>query len=297
MTQESFQQWVDQHIFTPSELEDYLLCPYRFYASAYLKIEQCSTWEKEINPAERGLMVHSVLEKFLRTSQNQLTGDNKDILKKKISDLLDHEVAILSQKRPILSPFLLARQKSTMQRTLTQFVDQFLKEERKTLKPRYFEWRFEMKDPVPLKGRIDRIDVDPLQKRFLVIDYKTGSRSISGQQILQGKSLQLPLYILAVQKLLLPDYEPIGGLYYHLSEMTQKDGMLHVDRLPDFLEIHPSSTSLIPSQKWETLFADTEKRVLQIVSEIRQGDFPSQKDPCEDFCSYQDICKIRSQSF
>ncbi len=293
---EDFQKWLSTHTFTPSELEDYLLCPYRFYASAYLKIEHNHTWEKEINPADRGLILHSILEKFLSTCHNQLTENNKDILKKKISDLLDHEVKELSQKCPALSPFLLERQKTSMQRALTQFVDQFLQEKRKTLKPKYFEWSFEIETPVRLKGRIDRIDIDPVQKRFLVIDYKTGSRSISGQQILQGKSLQLPLYILAVQKLLLPDYEPIGGLYYHLSEMTQKDGMLHADRLPDFLEIHPSSTSLIPSQKWESLLEDTKKRVVEIVSEIRKGDFPSQKDPCEDFCSYQDICRIRTQS-
>jgi ATP-dependent helicase/DNAse subunit B len=69
-----------------------------------------------------------------------------------------------------------------------------------SLRPRYFEWEFGKKmPPLTLKlkggrtasfaGRIDRIDVDETQKRFLVIDYKTGPTKTTGAQVISGEVL------------------------------------------------------------------------------------------------------------
>jgi hypothetical protein len=97
-----------------------------------------------------------------------------------------------------------------------------------------------------------------------------------------------------VSQLLLPGYEPIGGLYHQLATMEKKDGLLHADRLPDGLEIHPRSSSLVPGAKWENAFQRILERIGEIIAEIENADFPSHSEPCEPYCPYQDICRIRS---
>ncbi len=283
MADQEFQSWLKDHIFTPSELESFLLAPFRFYAAAFLKLEPEVEWEVEMTPAETGRIIHRTLERYFKE-------------KSEILGLLEEEIASFQKNRPHLSTVLLERQKTRIGRTLLAFLEQEVSEstQKRTLVPRFFEWSFEMDSPTRIRGRIDRIDVDEKTKRFLVIHYKTGSRKITGSQIRSGESLQLPLYLLAVQRLLLPDYEPIGAIYYHLSDMTKKDGILHAERLPDFLEIHPRSSSLIPAAQWETLLTTTEHKVSEIVSEIQKGLFEPCEETCEPYCPYQDICRIRS---
>ncbi|MBI3540568.1 MAG: PD-(D/E)XK nuclease family protein [Deltaproteobacteria bacterium] len=285
---------MNEKIFSASELEDYLLCPYRFYARSILKLKPAFEWSLELTPVEIGNLIHHILDYFLK---------KKEASKKFLLDTLETEMRRLHEERPQLLLVLLERQKKRIARTLLSFLEQYQCEqkERKSLKPRYLEWAFDdlvienaMGDPIRLRGRIDRIDVDPVNKRFLVIDYKTGSTKITGNQIIQGKSLQLPLYILAVQRTLLPDYEPIGALYYQLSDMTRNKGLLHAERLPEDLQIHPRSSSLIPAARWEETFQLIEERVRTIVAEIRKGVFTSHAEPCEAYCPYKDICKIRA---
>ncbi len=50
-SQKEFSTWLDSHVFTPSELESYLLCPFRFYAQAYLKLEVEVRRDVEMSPA------------------------------------------------------------------------------------------------------------------------------------------------------------------------------------------------------------------------------------------------------
>ena len=290
---------IQNYIFSPSDLEDYLLCPFRFYASACLKVKPETEWEVELTPPEIGRLLHKILEKFLRQKKNQ--GEKERIL-----SLMDSEIALLQKNRPHLSQALLKNQKKRITRALLSFLEQEESDTapRKTLIPKYFEWSFGKDSPplllttpggpIKIRGRVDRIDVDPIQKRFLVVDYKTGSTKITGNQIRAGKSLQLPLYILAVQQLLLPDYEPIGGLYYQLSDMTRDSGILHMDRLPDFLEIHPRNSSLIPAVQWDKTFEEIKGHVAHIVSEIQKSEFPSNPEPCDAYCPYRDICRVRN---
>ncbi len=299
-----FQTWLDSHVFTPTELEAYLLCPFRFYAQAFLALKPPVERDVELTPPELGRLIHRVLERFL--SQGQ-TGVSFDSLRRRILGLMNEEIVLIQAEHSNLSPVLLDLQKRRIERTLVSFVEDRIEEMKSEtdLRPRYLEWSFGKNTPplvidalsgppIRVSGRIDRIDVDDASKRFLVIDYKTGSTKTTGNQILSGDSLQLPLYILAVQRLLLPDHEPIGGLFHQLSDMSKKDGLLHADRLPPSLDIHPRSSSLVPGPKWEGVFRGIEDRVRYLVGEIRRGEFTSHPEACEPYCPYQDICRIRS---
>ncbi len=305
---DDFQNWLEQHVFSATELEGYQQCAYRFYASAFLRLQPDLSWDKELSPPEIGRLLHKVLEDFLKEASPLEGKDSKEEGLERINLLLDHELEnILSQKTRVhLSPVLLRQQKERMKRTLSSFVEDFyrIRIEQRVLKPTYFEWAFGQEekpfgislpvDFLPLKGRVDRIDIDPIQKKFLIIDYKTGSKAPSGQKIRSGEALQIPLYILAVQELLLPDYEPIGGLYYELNDMSQSSGILHADRLPDGLEIHPRSSTLVPANEWEDLFKKLKSHLQRLFDQIKTGEFASEKKACTFSCPFYDICRVRS---
>jgi ATP-dependent helicase/DNAse subunit B len=300
MTLPEFQIWLQEHVFSATDLENHQLCPYRFYASAYLKLRPSNPLEVELTPLEVGSLVHRVLERFLRAG----IGGAKPF------GILDEELQKCTAERPHLSKPLLAIQKKKIVRMLESFADDLEKERAQASewKPTYFEWSFGqaapplvLKDtdgkPVSFRGRIDRIDVNESDKTFLVIDYKTGSTKISGNQIRNGEALQLPIYLLAVKGLLLKDYEPAGAVYYQLSDMSKKDGLLHAERLPNFLDVGPRSSSLVPASKWDGALETIEDKVGEIVSAIRKtpiDGFLSHSEPCEPFCPYQDICRMRS---
>lgn len=290
-----FRSWVDRHVFTATDLENFRLCPYRFYASAFLKLREEDPFEVEMSPAEIGSLVHRVLEKVLRTQ-------------KSAPSLLDEEWARFTAGRPHLSRPLIAFQRRRIERMLASFADDLDRERAAASDwtPRHFEWGFGedsaplvLKDadgrPAAFRGRIDRIDVNERLKRFLVIDYKTGSTQITGNQIRGGEALQLPVYLLAVQRLLLKHYEPAGAVYYQLSDMSKKNGLLHAERMPEYLGVGPRSSSSVPAAKWDGVLEAIEAKIGEAVSAIRHtGDFTSSPEPCEPFCPYQDICRLRS---
>ncbi len=293
-----FAQWIEDHTFTPSELEGYRLCPFQFYASSYLELDPSPEWGPELSPAERGILLHRILERLFTEDRSG------------IKAILKQELDRITRNRPNLIPALLRMQEGEILKTLEQFLE---KEKppssqqparREGLRPTCFEWSFGKKTPplileppgngpIPIGGRVDRIDIDRENKRFLVIDYKTGNRKITGSQIARGESLQLPLYILAVKELLLPDYEPIGGLYYHLSDLSCNTGILQADLLPERLPISARSSTLFPKDRWESLFRLVRGRVGEIVSQIKREQFTPSEEPCEPWCPWKDLCKIR----
>lgn len=272
---------------SPTDLELYLDCPFGFYLQKVLKIEPRLEWEPELTPQEIGSLMHRILERFfsLRTS---------------IQEIADEEFRLIQKNRPALLPFLLSEQKKRIDRTLENFLKE-TSSQPGSLKPTWFEWSFDGLElpssegnPIRLKGRIDRIDVDSNSHRFLVIDYKTGSKKITGQQIQRGEALQLPLYILAVQKLLLPDHEPIGGLYYHLSDLTFESGMIHADRIPESIKLPSRTSSLIPEKIWDSIFEKAAQKVDEVFQKISAGLFPPSPESCHSRCPFKEICTVRA---
>jgi ATP-dependent helicase/DNAse subunit B len=295
-----FAEWLKSHVFTATDLENYRLCPYRFYASAYLGLKPEDPFEVELKPAEIGSLVHRVLERLLRG----------EVTRERAAAFLEEELKKIQEPRPHLSKPLLNLQRGRLTRMLDGFVGDLEREnaEDSAWKPRFFEWEFGgassplvLKDadglPVPFRGRIDRIDVNEAKKLFLVIDYKTGSTKISGNQVKSGEALQLPIYLFAVRELLLKDYEPAGAVYHQLSDLSKKDGLLHGERLPSFLGVGPRSSSLVTASKWDGVLDVLLENIGRVVSDIRrtpEEGFVSREEPCDVFCPYQDICLLRS---
>ena len=307
--------WVDSHLFSPTELEVYQLSPPRYFFQYVLGLRIPEPITPDLSPREQGELIHRILERYFR--------DNGRLFEQAVATPAVEAACLAAlgteanrwfreweTKRPGLNPRLFARRRNRILAVLEETIRLELAQTRARrgrLVPTYLEWGFggsgetpplifeAPEGPIRIRGRIDRIDVDPRHKRFLVIDYKTGATKVSGAQILKGEHLQLPLYLLAAQRLLLPDYDPLGGVFFHLSDLTKQDGLVKASAVPDYLEVSARSSSLVPERKWDEALATVEARVRELVKRIRAGDFAPRTARCEPYCDWRDICRCRER--
>ncbi len=151
---------------------------------------------------------------------------------------------------------------------------------------------------IALRGRIDRIDVEPGGKRALLRDYKT-SRAVPGVTgIANEGKLQLQLYMLAARELL--GLEPIGGLYQPLGAYDDRRprGILLKPECGDGglfegLELSVKGDALA-EDAFEDALDEARERAIANGARMRGGDI--KRDPlggvCSEYCTFQPICRL-----
>jgi hypothetical protein len=149
-------------------------------------------------------------------------------------------------------------------------------------------------EEIRLRGRIDRVDIAELEDGvgFWVIDYKTGRSShYTGTDLRQFVRLQLTLYALAVERVVLADQKarPLGLAYWLVTDAGAKVVLPPNPRQPTAWHLEP--------RQWHSVRTELEKWVATLVRHIRQGIFPLKPrfDNCTELCEYAQICRI-SQS-
>ena len=238
----------------------------------------------------RGSVIHDILEKFEKLVRE--SGSPED-LEELVPDAIDQ---VLGRDAGEASELQLGLE--TMERRRTGRVMDFYLAQRQNyenlLEPRPIPYLLEegfgsQDTPYPmleigggdrvvkLRGRIDRIDLLETQsgRFFRVIDYKTGSVP-SLAEVKKGEMLQLLLYAMAVEKLMLGDdtARPAGVGYWGLK----KDGYKE-----------------LTFEDWQRVKDELEDHVLGVVDSIRNGVFAvdSRKAGCESYCDFRSICRIR----
>ena len=151
---------------------------------------------------------------------------------------------------------------------------------------------------VALRGRIDRIDVEPGGTRALLRDYKT-SRSVPGVTgIANEGKLQLQLYMLVARERL--GLDPIGGLYQPLGAYGDRRprGIVLKDECGEEglfagLEISVKGDAL-PAEEFDDALEAARARAITNGSRMRAGDI--RRDPlgnvCSEYCTFQPICRL-----
>ncbi|HTQ39786.1 MAG TPA: PD-(D/E)XK nuclease family protein [Pirellulales bacterium] len=147
-------------------------------------------------------------------------------------------------------------------------------------------------ETVRLSGRIDRIDIGLVGGHvvFNVLDYKTGgNKKFKLQDFQSGLALQLPLYALAVQDLLLVDRRAVPwrvGYWYLREKGFESHG------LPQLFE--PCQTGLRETAHWQSLRGEILARVVSLVHGIRGGAFPvfSADEECTNRCQFSTVCRV-----
>jgi ATP-dependent helicase/nuclease subunit B len=292
-----------------SELATYLDCPYKYYARYQHKISLKK--EDEFKPAgdKKGNVIHSILYRLIHENRsdylNALEFDSyKARVDEHISKILDEE--FLKENAFQKHPEIVIRSlKEQIQSTLSQMVknESFLfKNKLKNTIPHKLEWAFSDKcgnayplnvegESFFLNGRIDRIDIHNTTNNYTIIDYKTGSTP-SSTELLEGKSIQLILYHLAVKKFLFPEKNPSALLFYTLNENKYTGLCLENSADENALNLKRKSLSIITPEILDESENHTLAHVGAAIKGIHGGKFdpnPQSKSACQ-YCEFKNTC-------
>jgi len=259
---------------SPTELENFGECPQKFLLKRMFGVRDHDDPDRELqmHHREKGKLDHRILERFYRSMDTFPPRDVRAQLDRIVDELFDEE----ETRVPAFNRVMRAIERRATKRSLLAFItDDVADLEASQLRPKYFEYKFGPEPfvigdhavPIAVKGVVDRIDAGANTLR--IIDYKSGTAKRYKkleERIALGTRLQLPLYAIAVSRLL---------------EAANVSG-----------EIKP----LVADEKQEKMrfeLADIEQRLNQtvdlFVASMRRGFFPAY--PEEDACKY---CPVSS---
>ena len=318
------------HMWSPSRLETYAECPFLFFGQHVLHLEPTPELALASDVRRRGSVLHRALAMLyaqLRGAPIDLANLASDLPRQ------FHEVlSAVAQSRPGRGVDAAIREIERRQiaawaedlamqdadyRTAWKAFDE-------PLEPTYFEARFgpgsrrsdspgdaELSTDEPFTlatlvdgatehvqftGQIDRIDVGRVGDSlvFNVIDYKTSARAaVKDEEMLAGRQIQLPLYAMAVEELLLAGQNavPLTAGYWSVLGRGYALGA----RTGGPLKIHDyRDGSLSASPDWIATREAIVSKIGELIANIRSGRFPvhNENAHCTDHCEFRTICRI-----
>ncbi len=286
------------HETSSTRLEEYGKCPYRYFANRILKLQDP---DEEINLKRKGTILHLVLENYFRFQREHA---GTDLSWEKVERLILQELEASLAQYPLNyeKKYQVELNREELKDMLLRFMRSELKRLRDSkLKPRYFEFSFGDKDgdaapayvletegePVKISGKIDRIDTDAEEHFGLVIDYKR-SAEFKKDDLEFGTSLQLPIYLTAVEKFLA--LKPVGGELYSLRK-CQKKGFYHAENAASQMSL--SARALQFSEKeYRELIERSLGFARRYVSSVANLEIPVRPRYCDPYCPFPAVCRI-----
>ncbi len=278
-----------------SGLQNYAECPYRYYLATELNVDERIDPEDSLtlSAMDRGLLVHSILERFLKDfgpdpSSRGLDGlrevANSEFDRFQREDYIGYAPIFTLEKAQILRQ--LERWHQTNLDVLINYDGEMMTEVPFGFGDALGRMEFEDGFSFQFRGMIDLIALSTSRDRALVVDFKTGSSNrysdIEKDVTAAGTKLQLPLYA-RVGDEILANVSEIEAAYWFVF---QQGGTRLRPRNPVALE------------ETRERFADVMKIV---VGGIRNGVFPARPGvknaygdgaPWENckYCAYSDVC-------
>lgn len=317
IVQELAQRFGPERILSPTSLEEYVTCPFRFFLGSVLGLEPLEEPHEEIEVTRRGQACHRALARLHRQLQQEAIHQPDDSL----ADRVRTEIQRAVKEDMGRAPSAAARELWRLEgQRLTRRIERYGEHWQKFLtpwlekglgpRPHYFEIDFGLPaEGIPatvphgplvlregplevrISGRIDRVDLINLADGsigFWIIDYKTGrAGSYTSKGLTEFRRLQLTLYALAVEEVLLADQNarPLGLAYWLVMEDGPKL-VLPATRDPLLW--------LTEERRWKVLRDQLRTWVLTLVNKIRQGEFPLQPrdEDCPLTCHFGQTCRI-----
>lgn len=187
-----------------SALEKYVADPYLYFVENGLGLRK--PFDFKLDSRIVGTISHDVIERFMNA-------DGEDLYR-----LWDAYKPYFPLNDAYL-PYLIDMNKEILQEHLDYLAANY---EASPFALYQQEMRFdkiEIVEKMTLKGFVDRVDIN--EDAFIIIDYKSSNHSMGTSQVLEGSQLQLPIYAIALRKLL---NKPIFGFYYYSFNKKTTEG-------------------------------------------------------------------------
>ncbi|HNX17064.1 MAG TPA: PD-(D/E)XK nuclease family protein [Methanoregula sp.] len=310
-----FDRYSPLHVYSPTTLETYTACPFRFFLLRVLGLSVLPDVVTSLSASERGTVIHAVLSTFYRRWMEQ---GHSRILPSELTDagtlmaeIASRELAKNTFESPAWEALCIRMLggKEAGPGIFAQFIDCEIREAESPLEPAYFELAFGMPpkdadDPasvagpvelsgregtetIRIKGRIDRIDQTP-DGQFVIRDYKTGAKLAGVIEITEGTALQLPLYLLAFEKI--SGKTGVAAGFCHIRREIENKYVL-LDE-PGRSLIQSSRPKATPD--FREMLLNSHAKAAEAIRQIRAGNFPlpvAEKCPNE-YCEYKSVCRF-----
>ncbi|HEV8427486.1 MAG TPA: PD-(D/E)XK nuclease family protein [Pyrinomonadaceae bacterium] len=308
-------------IHSASGLSVYGNCPYRFFAQRVLRLEPRGEAALDLQAIDAGKLLHDILRRFFeRHRREALHKLDRRRLQKELATIADtvfdeHERVVPPLNKQIWKIDREIR-KILLDQVLLYELDVQEAAETEQVLPTYFEVAFggmksAAKDPdskdepleltrqtfvgeetIKISGQIDRVDV-ARDNTLVAYDYKLSTGS-SRSDIISGRSLQLPIYLEALEKLILPDQPIAGGGYYVIrgAQDRRNKGLYRASQL-DYLHLR-AKNSVFTDDDWQRIRTQVIARVWEFLEGMRAGRFivdPSERLKTCRFCDYAAVCR------
>ncbi len=241
----------------------------------------------------RGQIAHTALQRFYNQlpsvvpGAERVTSDNLEQALRLMRECVDG--AVESGLRFDVTDVERRELRHTLRRDLEQLVrDEAVAASRYV--PRKLEVAFsafDLGDGVAVSGKIDRVDVDPMSARGVVVDYKSGAAP-SARQIHDEARVQVPLYMLVVRDQL--GLEPVGGLYMPIGGGRRARGIVLAgeDAVPGY-----ARDDYLDAEQFSGEIEYARSAAVDLAGRIRAGDI--RHDPrggdCPSWCDLWRICR------
>ena len=199
-------------VTSPTVIEDFYACPYKSFASHFLRLKDRE--EGNVNPLSAGNLIHEIFSEFVKNIDSI---NSPEVFDKVFKNAVEPVIS-----RPEYKRFFSEGDTSSALNRIIKEAEKFCRKihnqfTRSKFRPYEFEaaFGFGKKYPpvelaggkVKLTGKIDRIDV--YNDYYRVVDYKTGSVDASDKSLFAGVKLQLYLYAAAVKG------KKLAGAFYY----------------------------------------------------------------------------------
>ena len=143
-----------------------------------------------------------------------------------------------------------------------------------------------------ISGQIDRVDI-AADDTLIAYDYKL-SKGAPRHDIYEGRNLQIPIYLEALEQIFFPG-EIAGGGYYTLRGGSDRrnTGLYRKEFNTKYLGLG-AKNSIFSDQDWQQFRADVTKRIWSFLDRMRAGQFtvePSEGYKTCKFCDYVAVCR------
>lgn len=148
------------------------------------------------------------------------------------------------------------------------------------------------KQSIQIQGQIDRVD-EADDGTLIAYDYKL-STGADAEDMKAGRSLQLPIYLEALERLLLPGRRIAGGGYYILkAKPGRRNSGIYRKDFGDYLGLQ-ARNSILSDFDWHKVRAEVIEKIWEFFDGMRAGDFrvrPSEGLKTCRFCDYAAVCR------
>jgi ATP-dependent helicase/DNAse subunit B len=305
-----------------SGLSLYGNCAYRFFGQRVLRLEPRGEAALDLQAIDAGKLLHDILRRFFEGHRRQnLYELDAEALQEELRELADR---VFDEHERVVPP--LNKQIWKIDREIRKILlDQVLlyeldiqeKAAAEGVVPAYFEIAFggmktNARDPdstdeplvltrstlvgeetIMISGQIDRVDVAS-DRTLIAYDYKLSMGSTK-DDIKSGRSLQLPIYLEALERLILPNHQIAGGGYYVIRGGNERRNKgLHRASAVHYSGISPRLGSVVSDDEWQQIRAEVIAKIWDFLDQMRAGQFlvnPSEKKKTCRFCDFAAVCR------